>query len=363
MLSKVFVFVLVFTVVGICPVFGSYMPANAGSGAGYDFWDSGESSDWAPTYTWFSPQNGQGWQGNDTSWTTTLPFDVRFCGVDYTAGSSFHVGSNGVLGFAAANMDEPINQSLPNGATPNAIIALLWDDLVGGSASDISLDVNGAAPNRQWIITYSDWYYYGSPTDTLDFQVVILETGVDDVNNTIEFRYRDVVGDSWRDHGASATVGLENSAGTQAAQYSLNQGVIANGLAVRFIDSTFVNSQLGGFDLLTPEDNFHGRVGDNINLSWGASSYSGNGVVVYKVHLADNSQLTNPLILDAGTNTSLIHVFGTGYDDVYYWSVVANETTLGLEKWAGQIRSMIIHPRDWAIAETSWGGIKALYSE
>ncbi|MCD4733296.1 hypothetical protein K8R78_03555 [bacterium] len=362
MLSKTSIFLLLLVVAGTWSALGGYIPAHAGDGAGYYFWDRGERSDWAPTYEWFSPQNGQSWQDNDTYWTTTLPFDIRFCDVDFAAGASFYIGSNGILGFVETNMNEPINQNLPNGGAPNAVIAPLWDDLLGGSSGDISLDVDGAAPNRRWIISFSPWYFYGSPVDSLEFQVVISEINVDDVNNTIEFRYRDVIGDSWRDNGASATVGLENLGGTEAALYSFNQGIISNGLAIRFTDATFIDSQLNSFNLLTPEDNFHGRVGDNINLSWEASAYSGVGVVTYEVYLADNSELTDPLILNAGTNTSLVHVFGTGNEGDWYWSVKATETTLSLEKWAEQTRMMTIHEYDWAITETTWGEIKTIYA-
>ncbi len=339
------------------PLGPDYVPLRSGDGAGYYFWDSQETDNWAPSYNWRTPRNPRGWRGDDTYWNLTTPFDIRFCGNDYPSGSSFYVGSNGILGFYMTDMDEPINQNIPDGVAPNSILTPLWDNLHGYADGDIYVEVAGSSPTQKWCISYTPWYFYNAPSDPIEFQVMIFQAPVSNMNNTIEFRYKDVVGDTWRDHGLSATVGLEKRSGTDAAKYSYNEEVIPNQFAIRFVDSNYVDDQVGEFDLLTPPDGSEYEPGDTIHFTWEAAEYSGHGSVNYTLYLADNNDFDDPVIFERGGATWLDYIFGDDDRGGYWWKVKAKETELGLTVWS-EVWTFDIAG---AVEETTWGQIKASY--
>jgi len=342
-------------VTGALPL--GYSPLASGGGAGYYFWDSNETDTWAPTYGWRSPVHHMGWRGDDTYWITSLPFDVIFCGIRHNAGANLYVGSNGIVGFMSTKMDEPINQDIPVSAAPNAILAAFWDNLDGSTYGDISLDVVGTEPNRAFFITYSPWFYDLAPSDPIEFQILIRETSVPGINNTIEFRYRDVIGDSWRDGGYSATVGLENNSGISAAKYSYNQEIITGNLAVRFVDSLFVDDQIGDFHLIFPEDGYIAMVGEWLEFRWQAPEYTGHGNVTYEMYLDDNPSFDDPTIFDVGSAPTFSYVFGSDDTGDYWWKVKATESDIDLYKWSEETNQLIVS--DEAVTDATWGQIKA----
>jgi len=330
-----------------------------GDGAGYNFWDSHESGEWAPLYNWRTPHGPQGWQGDDTYWTTTLPFDVKFCGGDHAAGSDFYIGSNGILGFGSTGMDNPINQNLPNSTSPNNIIAAFWDNLSGYSTGEIYVETAGSAPTRKLVITYSPWYFYEASADPIEFQILIYEAPLDTVNNSVELRYKDVIGDSWRDNGTSATVGLENSSGTDAIQYSYNQEIISNQLAILFVDSNWVDDQMGEFNLLTPADGDLVFTGETVHFSWEVPEYTGHGEIHYTLYIADNADFNNPMVFDRDTNAWFDYIYGSDDTGHYWWKVYAEEDDIGINEWCNDVFDFIVTGVD--VTSTTWGQIKAQY--
>jgi len=338
-------------------LWSGYSPLLAGDGAGYYFWDSHETGDWAPSYNWRTPRNPQGWRGDDTYWTTSLPFDVRFCGTNHAAGSSFYVGSNGIMGFSNNGMNDPINQNLPNSATPNNIIAPFWDNLAGYSTGDIWVEVAGSAPTRKLCVSYSPWYFYEASADPIEFQVLIYEAPISGVNNSVEFRYKDVIGDSWRDNGFSATVGMENSGGTDAVLYSYNEEIISNQFAILFVDMNWVDDQVGEFNLLTPEDGALFEPGDTVPFTWEAPDYSGHGELKYTFYMADNDSFEDPLVFERGGQTWFEYIFGDDDTGQYWWKVKAKETDLGITVWCNDVFNFVVSSP--SVENTTWGQIKA----
>jgi hypothetical protein len=335
------------------------VPPRSGDGAGYYYWDSQETGEWAPVYEWFEPLEARGWRDDDACWTTATPFDIRFCGEVFPAGSTFYVGSNGVVGFVGDDMDDPINQAVPDAVRPNCLIAPLWDNLAGYADGDVYLDVDGTAPERRWYITYSPWHFYNSGIDPIEFQVVVFETELTSVNNTVEFHYRDVEGDSWRDNGASATVGLENRAGADAGRYSFDQPVIPNEFAVRFVDELFVDDQIGEFHLLAPPDGSEVRPGEIVHFTWQRAQYMGHGYLYYRLYLAENPDFEDPMVFETGGDTGMDCIFGTGDIGEHWWKVLAVESDIGLERWSEEVFSFFVAPVD--VYMTSWGFIKAAF--
>lgn len=313
-----------------------------GSGGGYCFLDTTEPTDPIFRYWWFHQWGSQGWADNDAYWTTTTHFDVRFCGVDYPSGSTLYVGSNGLLGFIVDGMDEPVNQELPDPTLPNSVIAGWWDDLDGTEGGNIWIDRVEKDGVQALAITYQPQYFFDAPpVDPIKFQIQIYEQEYPNANNRIEFHYWDVIGDSWRDSGASATIGLENADGTDAALYSFDQAVLSNILGIRFVDQLVYESQLGPFDLLEPPDGTEITIGDRVIFRWERPSYEGDGELTFYILFADNPELTDPEELDVGSSSFKEIVFGTfGLDPgLWYWSVQCEESLMDNTRMADSVWS------------------------
>jgi hypothetical protein len=138
---------------------------------------------------------------SDDSYTTTAitmnqPF--RFYGVEYT---DLYIGSNGILGFAADNMQWRHGTVLPDAAIPNNIIAPFWDDLNPSAGGTI----------HYWDNFYEDRFFIqftnipAYNTGGLYSFQVILHKGGDIVIHYLDLQDDDI---------SQATVGIENSDGT-----------------------------------------------------------------------------------------------------------------------------------------------------
>ena len=156
------------------------------------------------------------------------PFTFAF----YTAASSdFRVGNNGAVMVGATSGDIGYtNAALPQASLPNTLM-LYWDDLYYDSTGDVYWQVLGTAPNRTLVI---EWYLIphisGSSTDPGTFEMILYEG-----SNNIEFIYTDTTfGNATYNNGASATVGINQSA-TNALQYEFNTpGSVPDGRAICF---------------------------------------------------------------------------------------------------------------------------------
>ena len=153
----------------------------------------------------------------------TSPFPLTFYGVTST---SLRIGNNGGILFGATNGDVSFsNTALPNATHPMAIFPF-WDDM--GAGGNVYWEVRGTAPNRTLIVEWFEKPHY-SNVGAATFEVIFFEGSSD-----ILFQYLDTdFGNATYDFGASATVGI-NKDGTTALQYSFNQPVITDGLAIRF---------------------------------------------------------------------------------------------------------------------------------
>ena len=70
--------------------------------------------------------------------------------------------------------------------------------------------------------------FFGTSAPLIRFEVVLSENG------QILFQYG-TIGSDGRAQGNSATIGIENSSGTVALQYALNQAVLSDGQAIAFL--------------------------------------------------------------------------------------------------------------------------------
>ncbi len=236
----------------------------------YAWMDTDET--FCPSYSWIDASSGTDLGiGDDTYFTTTTPFDIDFYGNSYSSGTSFYVGTNGMMGFSSTGMYSLSNQDLPSTSTPNNLMAVYWDDMRGYSGDHLWSYVGGSSPNRWWVISYDPWHNYGASSYAVQFQVVIFEND-GSFDNIIVFQYEDTTA-SHDDHGASATAGIENSSGTEGHSYCYNQGNLDESLAVAYIgvDGLYPNP----FDLLSPADGSTIQVPGGIGTTSEAVSLGG----------------------------------------------------------------------------------------
>jgi hypothetical protein len=124
------------------------------------------------------------------------------------------VSSNGLVQFGTSFYDY-INVCLPT-TFYAAMVVAYWDDLrTDGVGEGVFTATTGQSPNREFIVEWRA-HYYGH-AGTARFEVIFRES-----SGIIRIRYGADL-----DHGASATVGLQQSA-TRADQFSCYAGTLSN---------------------------------------------------------------------------------------------------------------------------------------
>jgi len=167
-------------------------------------------------------------RGDDACSRVPLPFTFTFYGVPYDYA---YVSTNGYLNFIGPNSSYS-NVLIPIAAIPNAAIYAFWDDLNVDSAASVRTELLGTEPNRQFVIEWRNVRFYNGGYLRIDFEIVLRENGV------ILLQYHNVA-DDFRERGNSATVGLENEAGNNAALFSYNRVSLGVGdFAIQFANLT-----------------------------------------------------------------------------------------------------------------------------
>jgi hypothetical protein len=194
---------------------------------GYKFIDSNQQG--GPCFNWI----------DITQTGTLLHFNCDDCGQGYPLGFNFTfygstgagvgISSNGFLGFSGS-MDDFSNDCIPNAGTPNNAMFVFWDDLICNCpGADLFYQTFGDAPNRYCVIEWANNKFFNDcNSPSLTFEAILYEG-----SNSILFQYLNMTG-STRAQGDSATVGIENAAGTGGLQYSCDSPAISNSLAILF---------------------------------------------------------------------------------------------------------------------------------
>jgi hypothetical protein len=208
----------------------AFQPRGGPDSLGYAWFDSDDPL--GPAYDWqelYSSGTLLGW-GDDSLWQLNLPWTFRMYGRDYTM---VWVSTNGWLALGPPSQSNPAdsNVAIPSTPQPNRLIAPFWDDLwVKGGEGGI------------WYQTFDDsvlvieWHHArrkGCLDPSLNFEAKLFRSGA------IEFHYAGVTtGDQRYDAGMSATIGIENYAGTVGLQYLWNGeppgNLLESGRAIRF---------------------------------------------------------------------------------------------------------------------------------
>jgi hypothetical protein len=215
-------------------------------------------------FAWSDAQTQSALFGDEFAGRLRLPFDFAFYGETY---SQVFISDNGYLNFLTADQGNAQPTGIPDASSPNAAIYALWRNLRLGEPSAIEYDTFGSAPDRTFVIEYSD--VQAGTAATLDFEIVLHEGG-----ETVDIVYGDNPANPG--DGRGATIGIENATGTDALEFSFLQDLLTPNTAYRYE--------------LVPSGVVHGVVTDaNDGEPIAGASVSGTPGLVSTLTAADGS--------------------------------------------------------------------------
>lgn len=191
---------------------------------GYTYADSNSGA----TYSWVSHTGAAttitGRSDDTLHGPYEMGFTFNFYGNDYT---QFYVCNNGFVTFVSGNCGYT-NVDITNAAVPNNYIGAFWDDLFTGGT--IKYELFGSTPNQYMVISFEGINHVSYSAGAITFQIILFET-----SNNINIQYGDVIlGTISLDSGLSATIGIENSDGTDGLKYSYNTASLSDSFAIEY---------------------------------------------------------------------------------------------------------------------------------
>jgi hypothetical protein len=161
--------------------------------------------------------------GDDSIRTDPLPFTFNYYGTDYTSVNY----STDIYASFGPPQESFTSQCLPSASAVHGLVGVAWEDgfIPPGR---IWTKVQGDPGNRIFVIEWRDVGYYASqPTDIITAEIIFWEG-----TNNITFQYLRTDG---RGDGRNSTVGIQNTTGTDAFQYSCHQATLSVGKRLDFI--------------------------------------------------------------------------------------------------------------------------------
>ncbi|MET7858594.1 S8 family serine peptidase [Streptomyces sp. NPDC005318] len=175
-------------------------------------------------YSWINGVTKTGLTGDEDAKTITLPFPAKLYGVSYSSAS---VTTNGLVNFLQPRLGDYVNTALPTAAQPNGAVAAFWDDLTLDKKSSVQTATTGTAGARKFAIVWNNAAFADNTSVRVSFEAVL-----DEATGAITLQYKGI-GSNALQRGSSATIGMENQAGTDALQYSFNETVLKDASAIR----------------------------------------------------------------------------------------------------------------------------------
>ncbi|NOZ61974.1 MAG: T9SS type A sorting domain-containing protein [Calditrichaeota bacterium] len=181
---------------------------------GYTWIDSDEPG--GPTFNWIdiSGTGTEIYLSDDDFYSVTLPFTFSFYGENKT---SLKISSNGYLTFGSDGTDFS-NDPIPDSFEPNDIICPFWDDLYPNHGNGAIYYQSDA---ERFIVQYSNVQKF-SGSGSYTFQIILFQSG------DIKFQYLHLTGNV-----TSATIGIENSNGSDGLEVVFNASYVHDLLAVK----------------------------------------------------------------------------------------------------------------------------------
>ncbi|MBI5058221.1 carboxypeptidase regulatory-like domain-containing protein [candidate division KSB1 bacterium] len=185
-------------------------------GGGYSWKDSNEPD--GPVYHWVELRNrgvNTGLHDNNAYVSVPLPWPFPLYNDVFTTA---YISTNGNVHFANAST-EALNRPLPTAASPNALLAVFWDDLSDSTFGRIWY-LNDSLNNR-FIV---EWDSIGRDRQAgaYTFECMLYRNG------QIVYQYKSLAGSV-----TSASIGIEDRFGTTGTQIAHNQAYVTANLAIR----------------------------------------------------------------------------------------------------------------------------------
>jgi len=182
-----------------------------------------------------------------------LGFNFDFFGTTYT---SISVCSNGWLSFTNSGLTTFTNVAIPNAVNPNNMVAFAWDDLDIPNGGTAEYYVLGSAPNRQFVLEFTNVVFDNTNNGSVTVQVVLYEQ-----NGVIEINNINIDNQS----ASTITQGIENSTGTVG--YSIpgsnNVGFSSSNVSYQFIPNVIPTNVSYEW---SPNYNITNIVGDTVTV-------------------------------------------------------------------------------------------------
>ena len=190
------------------------LPSTVGQG-NYTWQDSDHPG--GPIYAWMDITT-TGTALNPSDETTHGPFNIGFAFPFYgRTFTQFYVSSNGWLSFTPPDSADYTNDCLPSRNTPYNLVAPFWDDLDARGTGNAYYWSNGT---DTLVVAYVGIPHYGSG-GPYTFEAILKADG------TITFQYQTMASPL-----DGATVGIQNSDGSQGVNVICNAAYLHDALAV-----------------------------------------------------------------------------------------------------------------------------------
>jgi hypothetical protein len=162
--------------------------------------------------------------GDDAVTTAGLPFAFPFYGASYRTA---WVDTNGIISFTDPGGSHPYDGSaLPSTATPYAVVAAFWDNLVVDAQASVWTSTSGTGSDAKFTVEWRNVYRKADVSQRLSFEAVLAADG------TVTTNYTGLDNDAER--GAQAAIGIAAAAGEDGFSYSVAKPTLANNNAVVF---------------------------------------------------------------------------------------------------------------------------------
>jgi thiol-disulfide isomerase/thioredoxin len=260
----------------------------------------------------------------------TIPFTFTFYGNPV---SQYFASDNGYITFdTGASASDPANTSIPSAGGPNNAIYALWYDMeltIAGTDDEVRSFTYGTAPNRTHVI---QWYSV-QPTGTTQYVYAAIR-----LHECGDF---DIVHNYSNASGLSATVGCEDSAGTNGTMIGSSPSFdIASGLTGDGADDvvyTFYWDQIN-YDLTITNSDLtqFAVVGSNI-VSGGLTNNGATAITSFDLHYqVDGGAIISETVTSAVAANGGTYNFSHGAP----WTVPSGGVTHTLCIWADNLNGM-----------------------
>ncbi len=193
---------------------------------GYYWVDSDDPN--GPTFDWVDVSaTGTDVVGDlgDDDYVGPIPigFDFPYYGTTY---NELYISSNGVVGFSETSVSSRTSRPIPYSSAPNAILALVWDDLDPTDGDNTNGHLYYENTGDAFVIQLVDYpEYRADPGDVITAEIILY------ANGTIRYQYDNIAPGF---DVLNCTVGIEDHTGSDGLEVVYHADYLKSNLAIEF---------------------------------------------------------------------------------------------------------------------------------